>query len=471
MKKTELAFTAVLVPLDLLLVFAAALTAYSLRFGWLASLRPVIFEMPFGNYVLYSTVGSVVFVLAFAFSGLYAASGPRRIRLELSRIFLASSTAIMVGIVLVFFKGELFSSRFIILAVWFFALLYVSGGRIIIRLLQRLLLRFGIGTRKVVVISSDNRAGDALVKAFARFPGLGYKVVRRISHFDPSTKRQLDELVEKNGIDEIIATGADADRDELSRILGFAYSRQLTFKYTADLLATRTVNTEFGEIAGLPFVEIKGTRLDGWGRIFKRIFDIIASLILIVLTSPVMLLTTIMIKLDSKGPVFFARLDDGTSVTRVGEQGKPFRYVKFRSMKPDTHELRYTELAEQDTRKDGPLVKIKDDPRITRVGKFIRRFSIDELPELFMVFIGTMSLVGPRPHLPEEVDRYEDHHRRVLTVKPGITGMSQVSGRANLDFEEEVKLDIYYIENWSPWLDLAILIKTPAVVLARKGAY
>jgi exopolysaccharide biosynthesis polyprenyl glycosylphosphotransferase len=471
MKKTELAFTAVLVPLDFLLVCAAALTAYSLRFGWLASLRPVIFEMPFGDYVLYSAVGAVVFVLAFAFSGLYAASGPRRIRLELSRIFLACSTAIMVGIVLVFFKGELFSSRFIILAVWFFAVVYVGAGRIVIRLLQRLLLRFGVGTRRVAIISGDGHGGDELVKAFARFPGLGYKVVKRVSHFDQAAKKQLDELVDKDGVDEIIATGADVNREELSRILGFAYSRQLTFKYTADLLTTRAANTEFSDMAGLPIVEIKGTRLDGWGRIFKRIFDFIAALMLIILTSPIMLVTAIMIKLDSKGPVFFSKLDDNTPVTRVGEHGKAFRYVKFRSMKPGTHSLRYTELADHDTRKDGPLVKIKDDPRITKVGKFIRRFSIDELPELFLVLIGTMSLVGPRPHLPEEVDRYEDRHRRVLAVKPGITGMAQVSGRANLDFDDEVKLDIYYIENWSPWLDLAILLKTPFVVLTRKGAY
>jgi len=471
MKKTELAFTAVLVPLDFLLVFAAALTAYLLRFGWVASLRPVIFEMPFGDYVLYSAAGATVFILAFAVSGLYAASGPRRIRIELSRILLACSTAIMVGILLVFFKGELFSSRFIVLAVWFFAVLYVSAGRIIIRFLQRLLLRYGVGTRRVAVISRDSRVGDALVKAFSRFPGLGYKVVKRVACFDDQSKRQLDELVAKEGIDEIIATGADADRDELSHILGFAYSRQLTFKYTADLLATRTKNMEFGELAGMPIVEIKGTRLDGWGRIFKRIFDFLVAAILIILTSPVMLAAAIAIKLDSPGPVFFSKLDDGTPVTRVGEHGKPFRYIKFRSMRPGTHGLRYTALAGQDARKDGPLVKIKDDPRVTRVGRFIRRFSIDELPELFLVLIGTMSLVGPRPHLPEEVDRYEDHHRRVLAIKPGITGMAQISGRADLNFEDEVRLDIFYIESWSPWLDLAIIIKTPLVVLSKRGAY
>ena len=183
------------------------------------------------------------------------------------------------------------------------------------------------------------------------------------------------------------------------------------------------------------------------------------------------MLTAIAIVLDSRGPIFFNRLDDGSPVMRVGEHDKPFRYLKFRSMRPGTHNLRYTELAELDTRKEGPLVKIKDDPRVTRVGKWIRKYSIDELPELFLVLIGKMSLVGPRPHLPEEVAKYSDHHRRVLSVKPGITGMAQVSGRADLRFDEEVRIDTYYIENWSPWLDLAILLRTPLVVFGRKGAY
>ena len=130
--------------------------------------------------------------------------------------------------------------------------------------------------------------------------------------------------------------------------------------------------------------------------------------------------------------------------------------------------MRYNELSKQNTRK-GPLVKIQDDPRITKVGKITRKFSIDELPEFFLVLNGTMSLVGPRPHLPEEVDKYKPEHRKVLTIKPGITGMAQTSGRADLDFDDEVRLDTYYIEHWSPWLDLYILLKTPFVVLFKKG--
>ena len=133
------------------------------------------------------------------------------------------------------------------------------------------------------------------------------------------------------------------------------------------------------------------------------------------------------------------------------------------------HNRRYEELASQNTR-NGPLVKIENDPRITRVGRIIRRASLDEFAEFFLVFAGKMSLVGPRPHLPEEVAKYRPEWRKVFTIKPGITGLAQISGRADLDFEDEVRLDTYYIEHWSPWLDFLILIKTPWVVLTGKGA-
>lgn len=471
MKKSELAFRAILVPLDYGLVYLAALTAYQLRFGYFATVRPVIFEMPIKEFLIFSAGAAIVFTLLYAFSGLYSIVGPRRLRIELSRIFLASSTAIMTLVVLIFLKGDPFESRFIILAAWAFAILYVSAGRILVRLLQRLFLRHGIGTHRVVLIGADSATADILIRAYSKFPVLGHKVAKRIKMLDEDAKQELDRLAEKGKIDEIILTEPDMSQELLADVLGYAESRHISFRYTADLLATHAKNIEINIVSGVPIVEVKGTRLNGWGRIFKRVFDIIASLILIILTSPIMLVTAIAIVIDSRGPIFFSKLEDGSPVDRVGEHGKPFHYLKFRSMKPGSHKMRYEELADMDARKDGPLVKIKDDPRVTRVGRFIRRFSIDELPEFFLVLMGKMSLVGPRPHLPEEVEKYKDHQLRVLTIKPGITGMAQVSGRADLSFEDEVKLDIYYIENWSPWLDLSILVRTPFVVLARKGAY
>jgi exopolysaccharide biosynthesis polyprenyl glycosylphosphotransferase len=469
MKRSELVFTAILVPVDFLLVIAAALTARELRYGYFAGLRQVVTLIPFQEFLAVAAVAAGVFVLCFALAGLYAVSAPRRLKFELSRIFLASSTAAMGVIVLIFFRGEYFSSRFIVLAAWAIAVAYVSIGRVTLRMLQRALAAHGIGTRRVALFGGNDKTSDLLARTFAS-RGSGYAIAARFGSYDAAAAQRLASMAAARELDEIVVADPAADRHALERLLEFAQSNHIDFKYSADLLGTHARNMDIGALAGVPLIEMKRTKLDGWGRIFKRIGDILGSLALIILTSPIMLLTAIAIVIDSRGPLFFSRLDDGSPALRVGEGGKPFRYFKFRSMKPGTHAMRYSELAAQDTRAGSPLVKIKDDPRVTRVGKFIRRYSIDELPELFLVLMGHMSLVGPRPHLPEEVAKYGSAHRRVLTIKPGITGMAQVSGRSDLTFDEEVRLDTFYIENWTPWLDLAILARTPAAVLAHRAA-
>jgi lipopolysaccharide/colanic/teichoic acid biosynthesis glycosyltransferase len=219
-------------------------------------------------------------------------------------------------------------------------------------------------------------------------------------------------------------------------------------------------------------IEVKNTPLDGWSRIYKRIFDVVFSAIGIIITSPITILTAIAIKIDSCGPIIYKN-------ERIGSDGRKFFVYKFRYMKWDqcvTDEnpelekalkLEKDLIAKQSVRK-GPLYKIKRDPRKTRVGHFIEKYSIDELPQLFNVFLGNMSMVGPRPHQEREVEKYMEYHRRLLTIKPGITGMAQVSGRSDLDFEDEYRLDLYYIENWSLWLDLQICLKTIGVLFRKR---
>ncbi|HOH85480.1 MAG TPA: sugar transferase, partial [bacterium] len=364
---------------------------------------------------------------------------------------------------------EWFSSRFIILVGWLLAWAYVSLARLIVRFIQKQLFRYGIGVHRVVIVGRGASA-DKLIKEWFSHRSRGYQVVKHYDDFSLEIAQELADYLQVKEIDEIIQADPNLSKAEVVRLYDFADEHHLTFKYIADLLDTKVLKTEVDEVAGIPVVEVKKTTLDGWGRIIKRLFDIVVSGILIIILSPVYLLTAIAIKLDSAGPVFFSRLDDGSPLCRIGQAGRKFRYLKFRSMAPGTDSLRYTELADRNIRDDGPMVKIKDDPRITRVGKFIRRFSIDELPELFLVFIGSMSLVGPRPHLPEEVAKYQRHHKKVLTIKPGITGLAQVSGRSDLSFEEEVKLDVYYIENWSLARDIRILLRTPMAVLRHRQA-
>ncbi len=475
MKRTEFIFSIILIPVDLAMVFFAGWSAYHLRFAeFMVKWRPVIFDFDINNFSRVLLVVSIVWVLVFVLSGLYAISGPRRLAKEIFKIVSACSVALALLAIYIFFKRELFNSRFIVLMTYGLAIIYVSLGRVIIRLIERQFFRYGIGVRKIIVVGAGKTA-DSLVHEFFASPHSGFEVVKRIRDFSLETSQELDDFIKeyeiRNGrVDEIVQADPNLTKAETLRLYDFANDRHLTFKYVADLLGVKVLRTEVMDIAGLPLAEVKRTTLEGWGAIAKRIVDFVFSGLLIIIFSPVMLLTTIAIKLDSQGPVFFSRLDDGSYLYRVGQGGRLFKYFKFRSMIDRADNMRYKELANLNLRSDGPLVKIKDDPRVTRVGKFIRRFSIDELSELFLVFIGKMSLVGPRPHLPEEVAKYEQHHRKVLTIKPGITGLAQVSGRSDLAFEEEVKLDIYYIENWSLLLDLSILLKTPLAVLKHRSA-
>jgi len=465
MKRSELFFTFLFVPLDFVMIILAGLTAYYIRFSsFTIGIRPVIFNLPLSGYLQVVFVIGFCWILIFALAGLYSMKGPRNLVREFYNVVSACSTGLMLIVVLIFLRRELFDSRFIILAGWVLAIIYISLARIVVRLLQRQLYNQNIGLHKVVLVG-NSKTTDNLVSEFSTSKKSGYEVVKRLRDFSLETANELEELIKVKAVDEIIQCDPNISKAESLRLFDFCDEYQLIFKYAADLLDTKVLKTEVNEIAGIPIIEVKKTTLDGWGWIAKRIFDIIGSLLLIVITSPIFLLAVLLIKLDSKGPVLFNKRDDDSPVYRVGQGGKLFAYFKFRSMVPKTDSLRYSELAEKNLRNDGPMVKIADDPRITYIGRIIRRLSIDELPELFLVLKGDMSLVGPRPHLPEEVAKYEHHHKKVLTIKPGMTGMAQISGRSDLTFEEEVKLDTYYIENWSLKIDLAILFRTPLAVL------
>ncbi|HAM88000.1 TPA: hypothetical protein DDY55_01525 [Candidatus Falkowbacteria bacterium] len=468
MKRSELFFSFLLVPLDYLMIILAGVSAYYIRYAeFFQSFRPVIFDLKFGGYFNALAIIGFIWIIVFALAGLYSIKNARTLAKEIYRVVLACSTGFMLIVVIIFIQRELFDSRFIVLAGLVLAIIYISLARSIIRFIQRALYKKDIGVHKVVLIG-NSKTVDTLIYEFSSSKSSGYKVEKRLRDFSIESAQELESFIKIKEIDEIIQSDPNMSKAETIRLYDFADEHHLTFKYAADLLDTKVLKTEVNEIAGIPIVEVKKTPLDGWGRIVKRIFDLIFSAILIIILSPLLGLTALIIKIDSKGPVFFSRKDDDSLLYRVGQGGKLFHYFKFRSMIIKSDSMRYNELADRNTRGDGPMVKIKDDPRVTRFGRFIRRFSIDELPELFLVFTGKMSLVGPRPHLPEEVARYEHHHKKVLTIKPGISGMAQISGRSDLSFEEEVKLDTYYIENWSLIMDLTILLRTPLAVFRNR---
>ncbi|NQV88769.1 MAG: sugar transferase [Parcubacteria group bacterium] len=469
MKRSELTFTLALLPFDFLALIAAATAAFFARFHpALTALRPVIFDLDLQRYLAVVTPIVLMFIAVFAVAGLYSVRRSS-IGSELSRVTLACSASMATVFAISFFSLTLFESRFIALAAWVLSILFVSVTRLTLRGLQRSLLHLDIGTHRIVVIG-DTTAAKALMNEFARKRRLGFRVVAHHKTFTKALAGRLRQMKRTDKIDEIVLADPEATRQQTLELIAFTEQEHLTFRYSADLFTAAVGRSIVHTYAGVPVIEVQKTPLDGWGAIYKRVFDVVGALLLIILTSPIMIITAIAIKVDSRGPVFFKTLDDGSKSQRIGQSGRPFPYFKFRSMRPGTHSMRYDELSGDNTRKDSPLVKIKHDPRVTRVGAFIRKFSIDELPEFFLVLTGRMSLVGPRPHLPEEVDQYKPEQRKVLTIKPGITGMAQISGRADLDFNDEVRLDTYYIEHWSPWLDLYILFKTPLVVIFSKGA-
>lgn len=468
MKRSELFFSFLLVPLDFLMIVLAGISAYYIRFAeFTTEIRPVIFNLPFGDYFKITAVIALFWLVIFAFAGLYTIKSARKLVKEIYRVVLACSTGLMLIVILIFIRRELFDSRFIVLAGWILSIAYISTARGLVRLAQRALFRQGIGVHKVILVGAS-KTTDALIQYFSSQKNSGYEVAKRFRDFSLESAQELEDFLKAKEADEIIQSDPNLSKAEILRLYDFADEHHLTFKYAADLLGAKVLKTEVTEVAGVPIVEVKKTPLDGWGKIAKRIFDIAGSILIITVFSPIILLVALAIKIDSYGPVFFSRRDDGSPLYRVGQGGRLFRYFKFRSMTPGTDSLRYSELSKNNLRKEGPMVKIKDDPRVTRVGKFIRRWSFDELVELFLVLRGDMSLAGPRPHLPEEVAKYEHHHKKVLTIKPGMTGLAQISGRSDLSFEDEVKLDTYYIENWSVLLDLAILIRTPLAVLRRR---
>ncbi|MBP5249621.1 MAG: sugar transferase [Lachnospiraceae bacterium] len=275
----------------------------------------------------------------------------------------------------------------------------------------------------------------------------------------------LEEIIRQYHIDQVYIMQRHGDQVEFSQnYLDLCVEMGVTVKFVIDLYNAGDARSYVSSVGTFPVITYHKISLNVFDQMLKRTMDIIGSGIAIVLLSPIMLVVAILIKLDSPGPVLFKQ-------TRVGQNGRHFSILKFRSMYKDA-EARKAELMAKNEIAGGVMFKMKDDPRITRVGRFIRATSLDELPQFFNIFVGQMSLVGTRPPTLDEVEKYKTGQWRRISIKPGLTGMWQVSGRSAItDFDEIVKLDTEYIDKWSIWLDIRILFKTVLVVVKREGSY
>jgi exopolysaccharide biosynthesis polyprenyl glycosylphosphotransferase len=334
--------------------------------------------------------------------------------------------------------------------------------------LRRVLL---VGSAESVVhlrqqLSRHPEAGYQPVGAYVTNLAEGVNTLAGLPIPVPRSRPDLESVLaatEKGDVDAVVISGGAPLDPTALRHLGWALSTRDVGMVMAPALtdvAGPRIHTQ--PVAGLPLIHVTTPRLDGPKGIAKRGFDVAGSLALLVLLAMPMAMIALLVKLDSPGPILFRQ-------TRIGRAGEPFRMLKFRSMVVDA-EKRLEELKIRN-QGSGPLFKLKEDPRVTRLGRFLRSYSLDELPQLLNVLCGSMSLVGPRPPLPKEVEQYDKSAHRRLLIKPGITGLWQVSGRSDLSWDDAIKLDLYYVENWSMVQDLMILLRTVSAVAGKSGAY
>ena len=461
MKRSELIFGALLVPVDFLMILISGIFAYFLRTSqWFSQIKPVLFSLslPFSRFFWILIVTALFSLIVFAFTGLYQMQAQRKLFEEFSKIAISLSAVVLAIIVFLFLEGKEFESRFLILATWILAIIFVSLGRFFVKKLRRYLVgKYNIGTYNVLVIG-DGKIGEDIIEKINARRDLGYRIFR---HFKKLDIEKIKKAIKNPSIDGVMLATPDYEKKNVLEILDLCEEQRKGFKFVPNLFQTSTTNIEIDTFGGVPLIEIKRTPLDGWGKIIKRMVDIFSSFIGLIILLPLFFICAIAIKIDSKGPVL-------VKLKRI-RQGKEFYLYKFRSMVKNAESLK-KKLLKYNERKGGPLFKMKNDPRVTKVGKFIRRYRIDELPQLINVLKGEMSLIGPRPHEPGEIKKYKKHHKKVLLIKPGITGLAQINGSSDLPFEDEVRLDTYYIENWSPKEDIYILIKTFLILFTDHSA-
>ena len=468
MKRSELLFNLISILTDWLMVLAAGITAFYLRFE-LVDLRPILYTLSLSEYFKVLLAVSPTIILLLAMAGLYNLKGNRRVTSELLRILLAVSSGLLVVVILFFFNQTVFPSRLIILLTWGLTIVLLSFGRIILRLIQVALLKRGVGLHKLAVITDENKS-HVLVEEIKSRPELGFRIVGTMpSHITAEELiLRLEELQKTSKLDELLQADPNLHPDTATKVLKFCRDYGIKFNFVPNLFETSTMNTEVETISSIPIIVLKGTPLDGWGRVAKRIMDVAISITGLVITSPILLVTTVVIKFTSKGPVFFHQ-------SRAAGLGQ-FEFYKFRSMYSEMSEGtaegdKMREELEKHNARKGPFVKIKNDPRVTPFGRFIRRTKIDELPQLWHILVGKMSLIGPRVHMVKEVDHFRNDYKRLFIIKPGATGLTQIlqaTEKPEISWEEEIKLDAFYIENWSISMDMSIIFKTILILLGRK---
>jgi exopolysaccharide biosynthesis polyprenyl glycosylphosphotransferase len=466
--------TVIEVVLDGVLIQAGFVLAYLIRYQ-LEWPLPVAQEhfVSYRAYLPTQVILSVLLLVVYSMHRLYTHPRGRSWFDESAMLFSGTMTGIMLAIVVIYFVPELSYSRvlFPLAALTIFPLLALS--RLVKQTVLNQIRRRGVGVRQVLVVGAGE-VGRTVIRTIVARPELGYRVAGFVDDDPEKGEKDMGRIKALGSLDRLPAVINDQEIDLVVITLPWMYHRKIlrvvrqcerhnVQPYIVPDLLQITINQVGIEHLGeVPMIGLREEPITREWRLAKRVFDIVFSLAVLLLGAPIWLLIALAIVMDSPGPVIYTQI-------RIGARERPFLCLKFRTMCQDAEQKKEKLIKENGT--DRRLFKMKQDPRVTRVGRWLRKHSIDEVPQFVNVLRGDMSVVGPRPAIPSEVQFYLPWHRHRLDVPAGITGMWQVSGRSDLSFDEAALLDIWYAENWSFLLDIEIMLKTVGVMLWGQGAY
>ncbi len=445
--------------------------AYFLRYDLLANFFKAG-PIPWSQYLNILPFIALVWIFTMALEGLYGEPFLDPLD-ELFYIGRATLITALLFLSFSFLYRLLSYSRAVMMLSFIVSLPILFGMRY---LLRYIMWRLGISRVKILILGAG-KAGRLILSKIRKYPLWGYDPVGFLDDFKVGEVvdglpvmgklNDVEKFVSEHKIGSVIIALPSLPKEKLLPVARRCERLGIPVKVIPDIYGLSSASARLEEVEGLFLIEVRRNLIKGWNAYVKRIFDLLISIPSLVLLSPLFLVIAILIKLDSPGPVFYV-------AERLGVGGETFPCFKFRSMYVNADEIleEYLEKNPNAREEWEKYAKLREyDPRVTRIGKYLRKWSLDELPQLWNVLRGDMSIVGPRPYLPREREKIGEYFDVILEVKPGITGLWQISGRNLTTFEERLRLDTYYIQNWSLWLDIKIILRTFLVVLMRKGAY
>jgi exopolysaccharide biosynthesis polyprenyl glycosylphosphotransferase len=431
------------------------------------------YQTPLQEYLPLVIAQNVLLLILFYFSGAYNLRRNTTWPDLMAPIVRSTVIGVFLLMVVTFFDLVLLFSRLLFGYDALLIVVYLGVSRLLWMVGLAHLRRRGVGVARALIVGAGE-VSLAVTRTIIARPELGYQIAGFVDgrlessgtgigpYRSLGSLDNLSAILDREAVDEVIITLPWSDHPRILNAIQVCEARGVRARIVPDLFQLSLTSVDLDDLGGIPLIGMRGPSLRGANALIKRVLDVALGIPLTLLALPLLAIVAVAIKLDSPGPVLFRQ-------TRVGMHGQPFACYKFRSMVLGA-EAEVERLLDRNEA-SGPLFKIKDDPRRTRVGRFLRRTSLDEFPQLINVLRGEMSLVGPRPPLPSEVEQYAPWHKQRLMARPGMTGLWQVSGRSNLTFDEQVLLDIYYIENWSLLLDVKIILRTIPKMLSAEGAY